>query len=806
MSRKSQKKTNAKTIAFERVMPDAQTGLTSAQVSLRVEAGAVNTQSEGLTPSVPKIIVKNTLTLFNFIYLFLAITIVAVGNIENTLFIGIAVCNSLMAIIQELRAKRTLDKLSVLAEAKVTVIRDGAEQTVSRDDIVLDDIILMQSGDQICADGEIISSVGLELDESLLTGETDKITKSAGDTVLAGSYVSGGRAYVRATAIGSDNYAGKITAGAKTNTARKSKLLDTLNLIIKVLAIIIIPIGLMLFYANYSRGESIQTSVLGAAAAMTGMIPGGLVLLTGVTLTVGAANLVKKKALVQSLSSIETLARVDVLCLDKTGTITDGALVFESLEPMGAKPPEQLHRVISELMGALGDQNATAKCLRTEFGETMLWRTKELVPFTSDRKWSGASFELMGTFIIGAPAIVLGNPGYEMEKAIEGYMEEGYRVLCLASSQSVIENNALPGDITCEALLILSDSIRKNASETFSYFAGEGVTIKVISGDNPRTAAAVAKQAGIDGAEQAIDMSSLSENADLSAIVENNTVFGHTSPQQKRRLIKALQENGHTACMTGDGVNDILAMREADCSVAMVSGSPAARNACDFVLMSQNFGIMVDVLREGRRVINNIERVSTLYLVNTIFSVILSVIYTILPIQYPYAPLQMTLINAFTTGIPSFFLALQARYDRPEGRMMANIFEHSFPAALTIVFNTLYIQAASYLFDIPEGQTSTMVVLLVGVVGFYLLLQISKPYTKSVKILLAAMIFGFMFMFIWAGDLFTLESLFNKNVFFFMPLIYFSYHVHGFLGSVCSRVLKRLEKLRGRGKREKKRA
>lgn len=776
--------------AFERKAPDVRTGLTSAEVQMRVNAGAVNVQDVSQTNTVGKIIRKNTLTLFNVIILALAVLIIIVGSPQNTLFVGTALCNSLMGIFQELRAKKTLDKLSLLAQGSVNVVRDGYIFNIPQDNIVLDDIIEVKAGDQICADARVIQSAGLELDESLLTGETDRILKKPGDTVLSGSFATAGRAFVQVTAVGADNYAGKITADVQNSKQHKSKLLHTLNMIIKVLAIIIVPVGFMLFYASYSRGDGLQTAVLGAASAMTGMIPSGLVLLTGVTLTVGALTLAKKKALVQSLPSIETLARVDMLCLDKTGTITDGDLIFEEIVPLAEKPAEQISRIISELMNALGDQNATANCLRAKFGQTNRWQTTAAVPFTSDRKWSGATFNLMGTFVLGAPKIIFRDMPEDLRETIDSYAAKGFRVLCLASSKHPLSDSALPAELECDALLLMSDSIRQNAAETFKYFADEGVTIKVISGDNPTTVGAVALQAGIANSDRTIDMSTVPDNANYSQIVEQNTVFGHVSPQQKQLLIRAMQANGHTTCMTGDGVNDILAMRESDCSVSMVGGSSAARSACDFVLMSDDFGVMVQVLREGRRVINNIERVSTLYLVNTIFSVLLSIIYTILPIAYPYAPLQMTPINAFTVGIPSFFLALQPRYDRPQGKMMSNIFEHSFPAALTIVFNTLYLQAASYLFELDPEQTSTMVVFMIGIVGFYLLFRISKPFTRGVKVMLGLLIAGFIMLFLFAGDIFTLDSLIHKNVFFYLPLVYFSFHIHGFLGNVCSKLLK----------------
>jgi len=787
-----------KPAVFKRVEPECKEGLNVDQVRQRLEAGAFNKPMEGLTASIPKIVLKNALTLFNLINIFLAVIIIWVGHIENTLFMGIVICNTGMGIFQEIRAKRTLDKLSVLAQPKVTVVRDGKTRTIGQGDIVLDDIMYLKSGDQVCADAIVRRSNGLEADESLLTGETDKIQKKPGDTVLSGSYVTGGQAYVQVTAVGEDNYANALTAEVKKGKKNKSKLLNTLNTIIRILTVIIIPLGTLLFYFTYSGGATIEDSVLGTSAAMIGMIPSGLVLLTGVTLMVGAMTLARKRALVQSLPSIETLARADVLCLDKTGTITDGTLTFERMELIDGHASEsRMEQVISELMGALQDSNTTAKALRKTFGESMKWYAKIAVPFSSDRKWSGATYDSIGSYILGAPNMVFPQGGDFVTQA-DQYATQGYRVLCLAYSEQPIIGEQLPDDTACIALLILSDTIRRDAAATFRYFAQEGVTLKVISGDNFRTVSAIAEKAGLENADKAIDMSRVKDADDYAEIVEKYTVFGSVTPQQKKNLILALQQNGHTTCMTGDGVNDILAMREADCSIAMVSGSDAARSACDFVLMSSNFSAMVSVLKEGRRVINNIDRVASLYLVNTVYSVLLSLIYTLLPFSYPFAPVQMTPINALTVGIPSFFLALQANYTRPEGKLLTNILGHSFPAALTIVFNTLYIQLAGVMFDLPQEQMSTMVVFLVGIVGFYLIFRIARPYTKWTIVLISGLGTAFVLVFLFFGRFFSLASLLNRNVFFYLPLVYFSFYFHSFLGKQSEKLIKAFKKQRRR--------
>jgi len=776
--------------SLKRCNPDISTGLTAEQVRNRIDAGAVNIQRTGLTPTISSIISKNIFTLFNFINVFLAVILVIVGHPENILFLGIAISNTCMGIFQELRAKRGLDKLSVLAKAHVTVIRDGAEYTVAQDEIVLDDIVILAIGNQVCADAVVVSSERLEVDESLLTGETDRIQKSKGDTLLSGSYVTSGHGYAQITAIGEDSYAHSLTVEAKKSKKQVPPLLRTLNRIILILTIVILPLGTTLFYMKYFLfGDSLETAVLGSSASVLGMIPAGLILLTGVTMTVGALKLAKRKALVQELYSIETLARTDVLCLDKTGTITDGSLQFERLEPYSDVSEKEAGLAVSELMGTLEDKNATAAALTKAFGKTENWVSDIILPFSSERKWSGATFKEKGSYIIGAPNIVFKGSNKDFLEQANTKAALGFRVLCLAHSPLSITEEKLPEELSCHALLILSDHLRENANETFRYFSQEGVILKVISGDNPRTVQA----------EKSIDMSQVEREADYAAIVEEYTIFGHVTPQQKRELIRGLKKNGHTACMTGDGVNDILAMREADCSVAMVGGSDAARSASDFVLITDDFSVMIDVLKEGRRVINNIEKVAAIFLLKTVYSVLLTLIYIFIPYPYPIAPLQMMPINELTIGIPSFFLALQANYSRPEGKLLTNILEHTIPAAITVVFNSLYIQLASILFHIPTTESSTMVVFLIGIMGFYQLAKLAKPYTQRIRWLLIGLVCSFVLCFALLGNLFMLSSLFSRNVFFYMPLVYFSYHVHSFLGNICRKAVEAFHILKTAG-------
>ena len=790
--------------------PPGSDGLTGPEARRRHAAGAHNAQPQSLTPSVGRILRKNTLTLFNFIMFFLAAVLVIRGEPKNALFIGIAVCNTVMGIFQELRAKRTLDRLSILTKGRVTVIRDGKPVSIDRDDVVLHDLMLLSAGDQICTDAQIVETDGLEASESLLTGEPDNIRKKPGDAVMSGSFVTAGRACARVVAVGADNYATALTAEAKKTKNAKSRLMRILNNIIRAVTALILPIGILLFYTQYATGMEqpgadhdavLSQATVGAAASMTGMIPQGLILLTGITLTVGALNLARRKTLVQSLYSIETLARTDVLCLDKTGTITDGTLSFEEIIPMAGFSGEACAGAVSLLMGALRDENATAACLREKFGKTRALEILETIPFSSARKWSGACFSGKGTYILGAPGFVFPGGREPFMKEAEKWAAQGCRVLCLAHSESRPQEERLPAGLRCMALLLLSDTVRPDAPDTFRYFAEEGIILKVISGDDPLTVSHIAAKAGIAGAERAVDMSLISDE-DFTFLVEENTVFGRVSPLQKRALIKALQANGHTTCMTGDGVNDILAMKASDSSVAMIGGSDAARGACDFVLLSSSFSSMIHVLKEGRRVINNIELVSSLYLVQTVFTALLSLIYIFLPYAFPYQAVQMTPINALTVGIPTFFLALRKSYRRPEGKFTEGILEHSFPAALTVVFNLLIIQLAGALFDIPFQETSTMGVFLVGIVGFSLLGKVARPFNPRMKVMMFSLLAVFALLFGFSGSFFSFfeyEGLFTRNVFFYLPLMYTSTRMLGFWGNTARAAARfvRLHRKRG---------
>ena len=751
--------------------------MTEQLVKLRRNAGAGNSLPDGLTPSVRQILFKNIFTLFNLINITLALLLIIAGEPKNALFVGVAVISTFMSSFQELRAKQTLDKLSILRKGKVKAIRDGAETELDPDELVLDDIMCLSAGNQVCADAVIVKTDGLEANEALLTGEADNVRKHEGDPVLSGSFITTGTAFARVTAVGAESYAAALTVEAKKQKTKKSQLIRMLNAIIRILTFVIVPVGALLYYTEIRSGIGASGAILGAAAAMTGIIPQGLILLTGVTLTVGAVGLSRRGALVQSLYSIETLARANVLCLDKTGTMTDGTLVFERLIPQEGFNEEDSRRALSRLNAALMDSNATALALRDAFtlsDDSM--KAACTVPFSSERKWSGAFFEDTGSVILGAPNFVF--PGQDSPFGDEAgrLASEGYRVLCLAYAEECLpEDRRLPDGLRCMALVILSDNVRADAPDTFRFFAGQGMTLKVISGDDPRAASAIAKQAGVPGSDKAVDMSCLNENSNLSKIVEDYTVFGRVSPRQKRDLIRALRQNGHVSCMTGDGVNDVLAMKEADCSVAMEGGSVAARSICDFVLMTSDFSAMIDVLNEGRRVINNIEKISTLYLVRTIYSIILAVLYIFLPFSYPFGPVQMTAINTIIVGVPTFFLALRADRKKPEGKFLNGILEGSLPAALIIVLEVLAVQFAQLKYGLSPLAASTITVFLIGSIGFAVLCTVARPINTWIVSMLAALAAAYFALFSLSDfirGIFSLENILRLDALIYLPLLF----------------------------------
>lgn len=749
-------------------------------------------KKNNLTPSISKIIFRNIITLFNIVLVFIAVVLFLVGAYKNILFLGVVISNAFMGAFQEIKAKRALDRLQVLAQAKLTALRDGVEVVVTADDIVLEDVILLKAGNQIITDGIVIESEHLELDESLLTGEADRVHKTAGDTLMSGSYVTSGSARMQVTALPEDSYAQSLTSEAKSSKREKPILIRTLSRLIFLLTFVMLPLGIILFLTQfYADHLTLKQAVLGTSASMLGMIPSGLVLLTGVTMTVGAFKLANNKALVQSLPSIETLARSDVLCLDKTGTITDGTLVFDRMITTSEESEQEVGHILREILGVLPDQNATATILRETYGSSIEWDCIDYVPFSSERKWSGVQYEA-GTYILGAPGILKEHVQQnELMEQANQYAKEGYRVLFITKTNQALSNECLPGQLTCMAFLLITDRIRDNAFDTFAYFAQEEVTLKVISGDNPYTVRAVAMKAGIANADQVLDMTTVGEDADYAELSETYTVFGHVTPHQKRELVRGLKRNDHTVCMTGDGVNDILAMRESNCSVVMVAGSDAARSAGDFILMSDDFTSMIDVLREGRQVINNMEIAASVFLLKTLYSILLTLIYIPMPYAFPMIPIQMMPINALTVAGPSFFLAMLPNYVRPSNRLFRNFIEYTVPGSITVVIATLYFQYVSVRFQISYSDMTTMVVFFIGLMGFGVLIRVGKIRNNLILLMYIIMITAYVLSFTlpFAANLFSLTGMLSSNVMFYLPMIAMSYVLYRLIGWGLSKFL-----------------
>lgn len=716
-------------------MTDPMTGLTREQVAEKTARGENAGDSTVRSKSVGRIFADNIFTLFNLINVIIAVLVFLVGAYRNMLFMGVILCNIAIGIFQEIRSKRIIDRLSLISAPKAHLLRDGEEQVLPVADIVPGDIMLLSTGRQLCADGVLVSGE-LEVDESLLTGESDTVVKRPGDTLYSGSFVVAGSGKAEATAVGAAAYANKIAAGAKKSRKRRSDMMDAINKIISAISVCILPFALVLFTkALFVAGQELQYSVTSTAAAIIGMIPEGLVLLTSIALAVSSIRLARRRTLCQDLYCVESLARVDVLCLDKTGTITTGNMQLSEIVRLDADfTPEP---ALSALSGALGAENQTMAAVARRFPGGNDVHCVKTEPFSSARKWSAAQFEKYGTLILGAPSFVLGADEYSaIREQCEKYSSRGMRVLLLAQSREPLPDKALPGGVVPRALVVLSDEIRESAPSTLEYFRSQGVDIRVISGDDPVTVSNVAAKAGLPGAENYADVSLLTDE-ELPEAAEKYTVFGRVTPSRKLALVKALRSAGHKVAMTGDGVNDVLALREADCSVAVQSGSDAARCVSQLVLLDSDFSAMPLAVEEGRRCINNIQRSASLFLVKTIFSFLLSVMFLFSSSAYPFQPIQLTLISALFIGAPSFLLALEPNKDRVQGRFIANVLKKALPGGLTVVLGIGALLVLQNIFSIPQERLSVMAVYVTAGVLYGVLFRVCKPFRKWHIIMLA---------------------------------------------------------------------
>ena len=790
------------------------TGLTNEQVQERIAEGKVNVNENPNTRTYKQIILENTLTFFNFLNIALLVLVLFVRSYKNSMFMGIILINTVIGIIQEIRAKKTIDKLAILTESKTVVLREGKKWSISTEKLVLDDLIFLKTGDQVPADVRVLEGT-VEVNESLLTGESDNLSKSQGDELFSGSFVTSGEACCQVIHVGKDNYASQITSEAKEFKRHNSELRNSLNAILKVISIIIVPLGAMLFYKQYMIvGDTLKDSVVNMVAAVLGMIPEGLVLLTSVALTLGSMVLATKKTLVQELYCIETLARVDTLCLDKTGTITEGTMKVEDVqlydtaqttvvqhtakfdpetgEPVqnvSALKPEvtvsaekengqiqetvnsetvsqeerqklqEIDHIMGNMMSVLHDQNATADALRKRFPSRNDLKLIHAIPFSSDRKYSGAVFEGRGTYLMGAAQFLFPEGNEELLEHCSSYAQEGYRILVLAHSEQETKGTERPTGLEPLGLFLITDVIREEAPDTLAFFDSQGVDLKVISGDDPVTVSAIAKKAGLKNANHYIDATTIKTSEEMQRAVAECSVFGRVTPQQKKQMVQALQSQKHTVAMTGDGVNDVLALKEADCSIAMAAGSDAAKNIANVVLLDSNFGAMPHIVNQGRRVVNNIRSAASMFLIKTIFSVLLSLITIFFGDAYPFEPIQMSLISACAVGIPTFLLTQENNYNKIDHTFLRHVFMNAFPAAVTItgcVFTIMLVCQDVYHSNV---MLNTACVLVTGWNYMSALRTVYSQLNTYRKVIIYGMQFAFFISAVVLQDLLTLGSL-----------------------------------------------
>lgn len=788
------------------------TGLTDEEVRQRVEEGFTNRTDISTDKTTKEIVISNVFTYFNLIFLVITILLIMVGSFRNLTFLPIIIGNTVIGIVQEIRAKKTLEKMSLLNAPHADVIRNGSVKQISTDELVKDDVILLTAGKQICADAVVISG-NIQVNESLLTGEADEVEKTEGSTLMSGSFVVSGECYARLEKVGNESYISKLSLEAKSMGGKEqSEMIRSINLIVKWVGIVIIPIGLILFWqSHFVNGESITKSVTSTVAAIIGMIPEGLYLLTTVALALSTMKLARKKVLLHDMKSIETLARVDVLCVDKTGTITEPDMKLKEIflcKNSGADGTQtaltldELKSLILDYANASVDNNATMLALKAYAADALTNNTSALhrtavsqQAFSSSLKYGSVTFS-DGTYLLGAPEFIMHEDFARIEEEIIPYADKGDRVLLFARYNGENVENGINGSVTPLGFVALANPIRANAVKTFEYFKSQGVAIKVISGDNPRTVSRIAIQAGIESAESFVDAATLDTEDKIADAVNKYTVFGRVTPKQKKQLVKALQAKGHTVAMTGDGVNDILAMKDADCSVAMASGSEAAAQAAQVVLLDSDFAHMPDVVYEGRRVVNNIQRSASLFLVKNIFSLLLSLFSVILMVTYPLEPAQVSLISMFTIGVPGFLLALEQNKDRIKGHFITNVMLKALPGGLTDVIAVGALVVCGEVFCISDASIGTIATLVLSVVGFMILFKISEPLNGMKYAVIIGNIAGLVFSGFFLKKLFALTDL--SNICILLMIVF------GFAAESLFRNLTLLvEKLRGSYEKKK---
>lgn len=760
-----------KRIPTTRYRPDHQTGLTAQQVQEHRMHGWTNQPVDPPSKTTKEIIQENVFTYFNLIFLVLAVLLCLVGSFRDLTFLPVIVLNTLIGIIQETRAKKVLDNLTMLNAPHAMVIRDGKKSQINAEDLVVDDIVIFEAGNQVCADAEVCAGE-VQVNESLLTGESDEITKRKGDQLMSGSFIVSGQCHARLDKVGADSYISRLTLEAKAmQNTEQSEMIRSLDKLVKWVGVAIIPIGIILFIQAFVfQGEGFRSSVTSMIAAVIGMIPEGLYLLASVALAVSSIRLAQKKVLLHDMKCIETLARVNVLCVDKTGTITENTMEVQDVIPTKEYEEGEL-RPLSELLGdftaAQSSDNITMEAMKRYFKIASGKKAVAKTGFSSASKYSSVTFE-EASYVLGAPEFVLKEQYENYEEAISAHASKGARVLVFGTAKEEPDGKPLKEAVTPLAYVLLANPIRQEAKETFTYFAEQGVEVKVISGDNPLTVSEVAKEAGIAGAERYVDASTLHTEEEMRAAVLNNAVFGRVTPNQKRKFVQILKEEGKTVAMTGDGVNDVLALKDADCSIAMASGSDAAAQASQLVLLESDFSCMPEVVLEGRRVVNNIQRSASLFLVKNIFSFLLSLVSFVFMFTYPLEPSQISLISMFTIGVPAFFLALEPNKNIIKGHFLTNVFLKALPAALTDVLAVGALVIFGRTFGVSSADISTAATMLLSIVGFMILYTISAPMNVLRGVILGGCIVGLLFCSIFLNDLFAITGMTTKCVMLFV--------------------------------------
>lgn len=781
---------------IKRYNPDYRVGLTKNELDERIENNLVNFDNQPKTKTIKQIILSNLFTYFNFLNTVLGFSIIIVGilqgqllySLKNCLFMGVIICNTIISIIQEIISKKIIDKLSFLASSKVKVIRDKVINEITIEEVVLDDVMLLEVGNQVVTDCIVLNGE-VEVNEAFLTGEVEPILKKKGDMILSGSFIVSGSCYSRVEHIGGENYISSISQEAKYNKKVNSVIMNSFEKLLKVLSILIIPIGILFLINQYSITGNIYESIFATVAALIGMIPEGLVLLTSSVMAVSVIRLSKYKVLVQQLYCIEVLARVNVLCLDKTGTITEGKMRVQEVSVQDGYKPKEVEKILSEICGVSTDHSSTFQAILEKFGTSNNWKLKGNIPFSSSRKFSAVSFDEQGSYYLGAPEFILNKKQYnEVKEEISRYQEK-YRVLLLAHNNDELTEK--PNNLEIIAFILIQDIVRKDAKKTLEYFYDQGVAIKIISGDHYKTVSNIAKEAGVRDVV-GVDATTLSDDEIEDAVLKYN-VFGRVTPIQKKKIIRALKKQGFTVAMTGDGVNDVLALKEADCSIAMASGSDASRNVSQLVLLNSDFSSMPHVVAEGRRTINNIERSASLLLVKTIFTMLLVLICIFLSSKYFFIPIQLTLITMFTIGIPSFVLALEPNIEIVKGNFLIKVIGKSVPAALTVVFNVVLVMLFKYVFGLSEDVVTSLVVFLTGMTGFIFLYRLCMPFNWFRLVLWLLLLDGFVYCAFFQYDFFNIKAVNFEIALIFGVLLICSLYVFGKLNQLMTYILKRIE-------------